>query len=232
MVIAFDVRGFGSYLGSKGGDKLNFQQCLADLSTVLKIINKDNKNTPIYLLGESMGGAIALQVTASYPELMNGLICAVPAGNRYKASSTDLDVAFHFMKGVNRPFDIGTKVINQATQQESVKKEWESDPFNRLSLSPKELVEFAVFMGQNKPAANKIRNTPVIIFQGIQDKLVKAAGTLEIYNSIPNKDKDLVLIGASEHLIFENTNCPKSTITAIIGWMDAHNKTPTEVSIK
>ncbi len=232
MVIAFDVRGFGSYLSSKGGDKLNFHQCLTDLSTVLKIINKDNKSIPIYLLGESMGGAIALQVTALYPELMNGLICSVPAGNRYKASSTDLDVALHIMKGINKPFDIGTKVINQATQQESLKKEWESDPFNRLSLSPKELVEFAVFMGQNKAAAAKITKTPVIIFQGVQDKLVKPAGTMEIYNSIPNKDKDLVLIGSSEHLIFESTTCPKSTITAIIGWMEGHNKGPVEVSIK
>jgi alpha-beta hydrolase superfamily lysophospholipase len=232
MVIAFDVRGFGSYLSSKVGDKLNFSQCLSDISTVLKIINQDNPGTPIYLLGESMGGAIALQVTASHPELMNGLICSVPAGSRYKASSTDLDVALHMVKGINKPFDIGTKLINQATQRESLKKQWQADPFNRLSLSPKELVEFAVFMKQNKAAATQIANTPVIIFQGVQDKLVKRTGTMEIYNSIPNKDKDLVLIGSSEHLIFENTICPKSTITAIIGWMEAHNKGSVEVSIK
>jgi lysophospholipase len=232
MVIAFDVRGFGSYLGSKSGNKLNFQQGLNDLSTVLKIIKKDNQDTPIYLLGESMGGAVALQVTAAHPELMNGLICSVPAGNRYKASSTDFDLALHFVKGINKPFDIGTKIINQATQEENLKKEWESDPFNRLSLTPKELVEFALFMSRNKTAASKITNTPVIIFQGVQDKLVKPKGTMEIYNSIPNKDKDLVLIGSSEHLIFENTTCPPSTIAGVLGWIEAHNKKQIEDSIK
>jgi len=232
MVIAFHVRGFGSYIASKGGDKVNFQQCLNDLSTVLRIIDKDNKGLPVFLLGESMGGAITLQLTAAHPELVSGLVCSVPASSRYKASSIDLDVALHIVKGINKPFDIGTKIVNQATKEDVLKRDWQSDPFNRLSLAPKELLQFAQFMNQNKAAANKIKNTPVIVFQGVQDKLVKPRGTMEIYNSIASTDKDLVLIGSSEHLIFENNICDKSVISGVVGWMQAHNQIPPVLSIK
>ncbi len=210
----------------KRGDKVDFDQCLNDLSTVLKIIDKDNKDLPIFILGESMGGAIALQLTSEYPNLVTGLICSVPAGSRYKASSTNLDVAIHLVKGINRPFDIGTKIVGQATKEERLRKEWSADPFNRLYLSPKELLEFASFMSKNKTSASKIKNTPVLVFQGVQDKLVKAKGTLEIYNSIASQDKDLVLIGSSEHLIFENTKCPLSALSGILGWMQSHSQKP------
>jgi len=223
MVIAFHVRGFGSYVASKGGEKVNFQQCLNDLATVLRIIDKDNKGLPVFLVGESMGGAIALQLTAIHPELVSGLVCSVPAGSRYNAPSIDFDVALHIVKGMNKPFDIGTKIVNQATKETNLKKDWQSDPFNRLSLAPKELLQFAQFMSQNKTAATKIKNTPVIVFQGVQDKLVKPKGTMEIYNLIASTDKDLVLIGSSEHLIFENNACDKSVISGIVGWMQAHN---------
>lgn len=222
MTIAFDVRGFGSYLASKARDKVDFNGCLQDLSTVLKEIHEDNPDMPLFVLGESMGGGIALQLTALHPELVTGLICSVPAGNRYKSSSTNLEVAVRLVKGRNTPFDIGSKIVNQATSKSSVKVAWQSDPFDRLKLSPIELVQFQEFMNQNKNAAGKIKDTPVIIFQGVQDKLVKQAGTLQIFKELSTTDKDMVLVGSLEHLIFEANEFSKPVVSGVIGWMTSH----------
>ncbi len=222
MTVAFDIRGFGSYLSSKGRDKVDFAGCLQDLSTVIKEIHEDNPGVPIFILGESMGGAVALQLTALHPELVTGLICSVPAGSRYKSSSTNLEVAVRLVRGKNLPFDIGSKIVNQATTKSSVKVAWHNDPFDRLRLSPLELVQFQEFMNQNKSAAIKIKDTPVIIFQGVQDKLVKPEGTMQIFKELTTKDKDMVLVGASEHLIFEANEFSRPVVSGVLGWMTSH----------
>jgi pentatricopeptide repeat protein len=220
--LAADMRGFGSYATSKGKDRADFEGSIEDLSTILKTVRAENSAAPIFILGESMGGAIALQFTAKHPELVDGLICSVPAGTRYKGKKTSLEVFVRLLKGANKPFNIGKEVISQATAKDSLQKEWENDPFNRLELTPKELVDFQLFMNQNKAAANKIKDRPVIFFQGGQDKLVKAKGTVDIFKEVASQDKDLVFLGSSEHLIFEEGQFDSSVVYGVVGWMLAH----------
>jgi alpha-beta hydrolase superfamily lysophospholipase len=220
--LAADMRGFGTYATSKGKERADFDGSIEDLRSILKTVRAENSKVPIFILGESMGGAIALQFTAKYPELVDGLICSVPAGTRYKMKKTELKVFVRLLKGVNKPFNIGKEVISQATANDSLQKAWENDPFNRLELTPKELVDFQRFMNQNKAAASKIKDRPVIFFQGGQDKLVKAKGTVDIFKDVASTDKDLVFIGSSEHLIFEEGQFDPSVVYGVIGWMLAH----------
>src|SRR6516162_4748040 len=130
---------------------------------------------------------------------------------------TELKVFVRLLKGVNKPFNIGKEVISQATANDSLQKAWENDPFNRLELTPKELVDFQRFMNQNKAAASKIKDRPVIFFQGGQDKLVKAKGTVDIFKDVASTDKDLVFSGSSEHLIFEEGQFDPSVVYGVIG---------------
>jgi alpha-beta hydrolase superfamily lysophospholipase len=221
-VLAMDMRGFGTYASAKGKEQLDFEGSFDDLATVLGDIRRDRPNEQIFILGESMGGAIALQFTAKHPELVDGLICSVPAGTRYKQKKTELRVAVRLVKAKNKPFDIGRQIVSQATQKESLKSAWQNDPFNRLQLTPKELIEFQSFMAKNKSAATKIKNRPVIFFQGGQDKLVKAQGTVEIFKEVASADKDLVVLGSSEHLIFEEGQFGPAVVYGVVGWMLAH----------
>ncbi len=221
-VLALDMRGFGTYASVKGKEKVDFDGCLEDIKTVLNSTEVQGYSLPTYILGESMGGAIALQFTAKHPDLVDGLICSVPAGNRYKSQKTNVKVALHLVKDKNRPFDIGKQIVAQATDKESLKQAWQTNPFNRLRLSPKELVDFQSFMNQNKNAASKIKDRPVIFFQGGQDKLIKATGTMQIFKEIASKDKDLILLGSSEHLVFEESQAGPAVIYGVIGWILAH----------
>lgn len=221
-VLALDMRGFGTYASLKGKDRADFEGSLEDLTTILTSMRRGRSGTPTFILGESMGGAIALQFAAKHPELIDGLICSVPSGSRYKAKKTDLKVAVKFLADANKPFDIGKEIVNQATAKDSLKRAWENDPFNRLELTPKELVEFQSFMNQNKSAANKIKDRPVLFFQGAQDKLIKTEGTVGIFKEIASQDKDLVVLGTSEHLIFEEGQFGPSVVFGVLGWVLAH----------
>jgi len=72
--VSFDVRGFGSYLDARGHDKLNMEDCVSDLENLVGVLRKDNPNVPLFLLGESMGGAIVMRLAARKGKLIDGLV--------------------------------------------------------------------------------------------------------------------------------------------------------------
>jgi lysophospholipase len=221
--VAFDVRGFGSYRQALGAERIDFEGCLNDLELVVKAIKANNPDMPVFILGESMGGAIALQFTARNPELVDGLISSVPAGKRFKERRTVFKVAKHFLQNKNQPFDIGTDVINQATHNPRVKEAWTDDPNTRKTLSPEELIAFQSMCNRNLEAAKQITKTPVMIFQGVSDMLVKPEATYDLFRAITCKDKSLVMVGNAEHLIFEEGCFTPAVLKGVVAWMESHS---------
>jgi acylglycerol lipase len=219
---AIDVRGFGDFMASKGHKTCDFDGCLSDVRRSLIAIRRANPDKPIFLLGESMGGAIALRVTAMYPELIDGLISSVPAGDRFKQGRSSWKVAIKYLKNKDKPFNVGESVIEQATQKPELREAWSKDPVARMNLSPKELMQFQMFMNQNHKSAKLITSKPVLIVQGCEDKLVKPEGTVELYNKLSTPDREIVLIPNAEHLIFEENQFDDEVITKVAGWIDNH----------
>jgi len=201
-VYAIDVRGFGSWMKSQGHEDIDFKACLNDVKSALVAIRQTNPGMPVFLMGESMGGAIALRAAAMYPDLIDGLISSVPAGQRFQQKKTDLKVAFQFMKGPNKQFNIGSDIVGQATQNEKERKDWENDPLDRMDLSAKELMQFQKFMNENHDVAKDIKDLPVLFVQGTEDRLVKPEGTWDLFNEVASPEKYFLGV-PSEHLIFE-----------------------------
>ncbi len=84
---AVDVRGFGSWLKKEGHETVDFDSCLQDVEQALKSLHKAYPGEPVFLVGESMGGAIALSSAARYPDLVQGLVSAVPSRDRFHKTS-------------------------------------------------------------------------------------------------------------------------------------------------
>src|SRR4030095_3833236 len=70
---AMDMRGFGELKDTTNRTQLDFDGCLADIKAVLEQIHKNHPGLPVIILGESMGGAVALRAAALYPQLISGL---------------------------------------------------------------------------------------------------------------------------------------------------------------
>lgn len=224
-VYAIDVRGFGSWMKLKNGKALKFDACLDDIKTLLPNLRANHPGLPIFLLGESMGGAIVLRASSMYPELMDGLISSVPSGQRYK-DGTDLKVGVKLITGARKQFDVGTSIVDQATKNERLREIWESSPRNRMDLSAVQLVDFQTFMDGNNDAAAKITTLPVLMLQGTLDRLVKAQGTWEIFNELGTKNKTFIEL-PSEHLVIEygrvKSNTYDSNMAQFIStWMAAN----------
>lgn len=248
---AVDVRGFGSWQQAAGRQDVDFKDCLTDVADTLKFIHKANPGVPVFLLGESMGGAIALRVTAEHPELVDGLISCVPSGDRFHQKRTELKVALHFLQGANKKFNVGSDVIAQASESnpdeakthgdkdggavnERLKAGWSTDPLARMNLSPKELWQFQHFMNENHDAARAVTDKPVLMLQGWEDNLVKWTGTLELWKELATDDKQIELIPNARHLIFEEAQYNDRKVNdrvqkLVIWWITDHSAKPDSV---
>ena len=237
-VYAIDVRGFGSWMQAQGKAQLDFKGCLQDIKTALDSIHAAQPGLPVFLLGESMGGAIALRAASMYPESIDGLISSVPAGDRFQNKRADLKVALHMLKGPNKQFDIGSKVIQQASTNvvldgdkkvnkvdEKEVHDWESDPLDRMDLSAKELLQFQIFMDENYDCAKKVDKLPVLFIQGIDDRLVKPNGTWDLFKTLATENRTMLAL-PSRHLIFEESQDTKHDVnvestTMLLAWINS-----------
>ena len=77
-VYAYDQRGFGETVGAGGW--FGHARLSADVHLAARLIRVRHPGLPLYLLGESMGGAVALSALAQYPGTWaDGLVLLAPA---------------------------------------------------------------------------------------------------------------------------------------------------------
>lgn len=221
-VYALDVRGFGAWQSQYGTQTVDFDRALKDISAVITMIKSIHPGVPVFLLGESMGGAIALRAASEFGSDMDGVISSVPSAERYGEKQMATQVAKHFLRNPKKPFDIGKSVVDRATSKENLRELWENDPKAKIELSPLELMKFDRFMTVTKARCSAIRSTPVMVVQGMEDSLVKPQGTYEMYDRINSPDKTMIIIGNAEHLIFETMNQSQVLIDGLAAWLDNH----------
>ncbi|MCC7527264.1 MAG: alpha/beta fold hydrolase [Candidatus Melainabacteria bacterium] len=216
---AIDVRGFGSWKGAPGEDKkLDFYQTMMDLRSAIYWVKTMNPGVPVFLLGESMGGAIALQATALFPEYVSGLIASVPGSQYYGGKKTAMEVALRMVRP-NSKFNVGDKVIERATSNKNLRDNWAKDPRAKLEMTPKQMAQFATFMNQSDEMAKRIESVPVLMLQGGRDKLSRADGTLRLFNALKTPYKNYVLLDEAEHLIFEKGQYDVRTAEIVENWL-------------
>lgn len=222
-VYAVDVRGFGQWAKRKGQDTVDFEACLLDIEQALKALRKAYPGVPVFMVGESMGGAIAMAATARHPELVDGLVSSVPSSDRYYKIGGEIVVGAHYLEDPDKKID--PEIIDKISTDERTRAQMENNSMNRLKLSPKELKQFETFMKSNFDNAHLIEKPPVLMLAGFKDKLVKPEGTIELFNALSTQDKLLMIIGDSEHLLLEENQLTSQLAQLLNVWITDEGRT-------
>ncbi len=222
-VYAVDVRGFGQWAKRKGQDTVDFEACLLDIEQALKSLRKAYPGVPVFMVGESMGGAIAMAATARHPELVDGLVSSVPSSDRYFKIGGEIIVGAHYLEDPDKKID--PEIIDKISTDERTRAQMENNSMNRLKLSPKELKQFETFMKGNFDNAHLIEKPPVLMLAGFKDKLVKPEGTIELFNALSSQDKLLMIIGDGEHLLLEENQLTNQLAQMLNVWITDEGRT-------
>lgn len=219
-VYALDARGYGSWQAVKGQEDTVYSDTIKDIDLMRGLVSKKYPGIPVFVLGESMGGAVALRAAAQFDGKFAGVIASVPSARRYGNGKMSLKTVANALKGgLNKPFDVGSSVGGQATSRQDLLKLWFKDPKGRTKMSPKDLAQFDLFMRTTIRQCKKIKTTPAIVVQGLADRLVKPKGTFNLYKAISNNDKVLIVDGDAEHLIFESDSDNSVLLAGLSAWI-------------
>ncbi|MBA4078342.1 MAG: hypothetical protein C0508_25160, partial [Cyanobacteria bacterium PR.023] len=106
-VYAIDLRGFGGWREIDRKDsKMDLAKTLADVKGSCEEIRKLHEGVPVFILGEAMGGALALQAASKYPTLINGIISAAPGGDHFKSVNNFVNVGVGMAVGSKHAFGL------------------------------------------------------------------------------------------------------------------------------
>lgn len=221
-VFAMDVRGFGSWQSEMGTETVNFERTLSDIHAVIAIIKELSPRTPVFLLGESMGGALVLRGASGFGSELSGVISSVPSAERYQESRMAFRVATHLLRHPSKPFSMAEQLGVQATTNRELRAIWEVDPLAKQKFSAVELIKVSRFMTGTVKKCKEINSTPVLFVQGLADRLVKPKGTYQMFDNVGSTDKAMIIIGGAEHLIFENPKQPDVLLDGLTAWLNGH----------
>lgn len=197
-VYAHDHAGHGLSEGVRGHiDK--FDTYVDDLRLFMDVITETEGNLPLFLFGQSMGGAVAVLFAARYGEILRGCILSAPAfiiGMKIppilKGISKILSALFPKMK-------VTKGIAEHLSRDRNVIAEYLRDPLvytgkNRARLGYLLLrLEESLF-----PVLPRV-TVPVCIMQGTEDKIVDPKGARILYEHIASKDKTLQWFNALYH---------------------------------
>ncbi|MBX9879375.1 MAG: lysophospholipase [Candidatus Obscuribacterales bacterium] len=217
VAYSVDARGFGRYI--KKDRTADFEGSVTDVAQLIQLVHKTYPGKPIILIGESMGGAIAIQAGSQHQNEIAGIIASAPGDVRYKQVKMDLKVGPKLLLSPNKKRDWGDELMEMATSNPKLIAKWQADPLVRQKLAPKELLGFQKFMGNTSDFAKQIHTTPILFLHGGHDKLTKVKGTIELYNDVPSSKKDLFILGQKDHVMLEEGQFDDTTIRLLETWL-------------
>jgi alpha-beta hydrolase superfamily lysophospholipase len=222
-VYAMDERGFGGWDKVKGPEgKMNLDKTLSDIKDACTELKKKENDLPIFILGEAMGGALALKAASTFPDLIQGTISSTPGGEHFHTTHNYMTVCRHLITQPNKRFDMGKSLLVSATPRTDLQNYIRSDQEIRLNLTPKELMSCQFFMYKSKDFAKKITNTPVMIVQGQKDGETKPQSSQKVYESLSTRDKKILPVTDGDHYVYEDQHVDDQAMNATVSWLDEH----------
>lgn len=201
---AVNVRGFGPDRSSPERSKLDCLATIADIRKFLSSIRQDHPDSRIFLLGESMGGALVVRLAAENPDLVDGVICSAPAWKILRVRRTAvhgiLELLFFSHQTVG---PTGRSVVGQATADPHLTEHLLKDSSHKLKLSLSEAREFLSFIAKTDDYAKKLRK-PILVLQGVNDRLVSPTAAAKLFRAVDDTaGKTMIIDGTGEHLLLE-----------------------------
>ncbi len=217
-VYALDHRGHGNSAGPRALiDRTN--NAVADLDSLIVLAASEHAGVPLFLLGHSMGGAIALSYAIAHQDRLDGLILSAPVA-ALEAASPAQRVAAKVLSTVAPRLPVFAVDPALVSRDPAVVEAYTTDPLVHHGKLPARTVAELAAVVESFPEGVRSITVPTLIMYGTDDKLVPPAGSVMVGERIAAQDKT---IESYEGLYHEILNEPEQVrvLDDLCAWINA-----------
>lgn len=206
--------------GRSGGKRLRatYQDFTADLDRVIDAVSDDEH--PTFLIGHSMGGAIALDYALDHQDKLDGLVLSGAA----VAPGDDLPpimLKIAPLLGKVAP-GLPTTALDSGSisRDPKVVADYDTDPLVVRGKIPAGLAAAMLTAMQSFPKRLPSLHLPLLVLHGGKDALTNPAGSELVEKLAGSSDKTLVIYDGLYHEIFNEPEQDK-VIGDVVDWITA-----------
>jgi alpha-beta hydrolase superfamily lysophospholipase len=214
---AYDQRGFGGSWNRglwPGVDTLT-----ADLDTMVRLVHARYPGTPLYLLGESMGGAVVLTAMAEgHLPPVAGTILVAPAVWGRDTLPLPLRVSLWIAAHTVPALELTGQELNiQPTDNIEVLRAMFRDP-RVIKATRVDAIYGVVNLMDRALAAAPLVKPPVLLLYGEHDQVIPPKPTLEAIERMPTKGVTVALYPKGYHMLLRDLEAD-TVIRDVESWM-------------
>lgn len=197
-VVRFDFRGSGRS-GGRSQWVEKFSDYVEDAISVFSWIQRNLDRTRLFVLGHSMGGAVAIHFASHYGNQFDGLILSAPAfqtGSNIPPWKISIGKVLVKFVPTLRIHTVGDH--SALSRDAKVCRDYGEDPlsFHYNTLQQGEQILLAL---EKVPEACKKISIPTIVVHGTADKVIRPQGSFIVLQSLASRDKELHFVPGGYH---------------------------------
>ncbi len=221
-VVRFDLRGCGESEGERQWIQ-RFEDYAEDATQVIEWARgrAGKANIPRFLMGHSLGGAIAIHTLSRGERGLRGLVMSAPA---YRPGGGVSGVKIAVGKMLSRVLPHlkipGTLDLSMLSRDLQVAEAYRRDPLNCTYNRARQGVEILRAM-EELPERCKLIRIPAWIAHGTEDQIIRYEGSRELIPYFSSEDKMLQEFPGGYHELHNDT-CRAEYFSKLIGWLEKH----------
>jgi len=200
----------------------SFDDFTDTLTILYKLVTKEQADKPIFILGHSMGGAIASYYLLDHQKKFKGAVISAPAVKIGEGISQATITMSKILSKIAPKMGLLALDVNAISRDPAVVEAYVNDPLVFHDKTPARLgAEMLSAMLRITAEAGKIR-LPLIIVQGSADSLVEPSGAQMLYDKVSSEDKSIKIYDGLYHEVFNEPEHDQ-VLKDVEEWLETHS---------
>jgi lysophospholipase len=197
---------------------------VADLDQLVVQARERHRGVPLYLLGHSMGGCLALEYALCHQDRLDGLLLSAPVA-ALEAASAATRVIGKLLSSLAPQVGVFAVDPSLVSRDPEVVRSYEEDPLVHHGKLPARTVGELSSTVEAFPARVPELELPLLVMHGTGDRIVPVAASLMVHDGARSEDKRLELYDGLYHEILNEPE-QERVMDDIAGWVSARVPAP------